>query len=53
MSSAAEDGIPQTGEEDPLVLVDDPILKDAIAELASGQSGADLPQEKSLVAAKR
>ena len=25
--------------------------KDAIAELASGQSGADLPQEKSLVAA--
>src|SRR5205814_3979815 len=27
------------------------ILKDAIAELASGQSGADLPQEKSLIAA--
>lgn len=50
MSSAAEQGIPQTGEEDPLVLVDEPILKDAIAELASGQAGADLPQEKGLIA---
>ena len=51
MSSAAEQGIPQTGEEDPLVLVDDPILKDAVAEMASGQAGADLPQEKALIAA--
>jgi glycyl-tRNA synthetase beta chain len=51
MSSAAEDDIPQTGEEDPLVLVDDPILKDAIAEMASGEAGADLPQEKALIAA--
>jgi glycyl-tRNA synthetase beta chain len=51
MSSAAEQGIPQTGEEDPLVLVDDPILKDAIAEMASGQAGADLPEEKTLIAA--
>jgi glycyl-tRNA synthetase beta chain len=51
MSSAAEQGIPQTGEEDPLVLVDEPILKDAIAEMASGQAGADLPQEKTLIAA--
>jgi glycyl-tRNA synthetase beta chain len=51
MSSAAEDGIPQTGEEDPLVLVDNPILKDAIAEMAMGQAGADLPQEKALIAA--
>jgi glycyl-tRNA synthetase beta chain len=51
MSSAAEQGIPQTGEEDPLVLVDDPILKDAIAEMAMGRAGADLPQEKALVAA--
>ncbi|MFL6764486.1 MAG: glycine--tRNA ligase subunit beta, partial [Sphingomicrobium sp.] len=50
MSSAEEQGIPQTGEEDPLVLVDDPILKDAIAELASGEAGADLPQEKALIA---
>jgi glycyl-tRNA synthetase beta chain len=51
MSSAAEQGIPQTGEEDPLVLVDDPILKDAVAEMASGETGADLPAEKALIAA--
>jgi glycyl-tRNA synthetase beta chain len=51
LSSAEEQGIPQTGEEDPLVLVDDPILKDAIAEMASGHAGADLPQEKALIAA--
>jgi glycyl-tRNA synthetase beta chain len=51
MSSAAEQGIPQTGEEDPLVLVDDPILKDAVAEMASGHIGADLPQEQALIGA--
>ena len=51
MSSAEEQGIPQTGEEDPLVLVDEPILKEAIAEIALGQAGADLPKEKALIAA--
>jgi glycyl-tRNA synthetase beta chain len=51
MSSAAEQGIPQTGEEDPLVLVDDPILGEAIAEMASGSAGAYLPQEQALIAA--
>ncbi len=51
MSSAEEQGIPQTGEEDPLVLVDDPIVGAAIAEMASGQAGADLPQEHALIAA--
>ncbi len=51
MSSAAEDGIPQTGEEDPLSLVDDPILAGAIAEMAEGTAGADLPEEKALIAA--
>ena len=51
MSSAEEQGIPQTGEEDPLVLVDDPILGEAIAEMASGEAGADLPEEKALIAA--
>jgi glycyl-tRNA synthetase beta chain len=51
LSSAAEDGIPQTGEEDPLVLVDDPIVGEAVAEMASGHAGADLPQEKALIAA--
>ncbi len=39
MSSAEEQGIPQTGEEDPLVLVDDPIVGEAVAEMASGQAG--------------
>ena len=51
LSSAEEQGIPQTGEEDPLVLVDDPIVGEAVAELASGQSDADLPQEQTLIAA--
>jgi glycyl-tRNA synthetase beta chain len=51
MSSREEQGIPQTGEEDPLVLVEEPGLKEAIAEMASGQAGADLPEEKSLIAA--
>jgi len=51
MSSAAEQGIPQTGEEDPLVLVEEPGLKEAVAEMASGQAGADLPEERALIAA--
>ena len=51
MSSAAEQGISQTGEEDPLVLVEKPGLKKAVAEMASGQADADLPQEKALIAA--
>ena len=49
LSSPEEQGIPQTGEEDPLVLVEEPILKDAIAELALGQAGADLPEERALI----
>ena len=51
MSSPAEQGIPQTGEEDPLVLVEEPGLREAVAEMASGQAGADLPQERALIAA--
>jgi glycyl-tRNA synthetase beta chain len=51
MTSKAEQGIPQTGEEDPLVLVEEPGLKEAVAEMASGQAGADLPQERALIAA--
>ena len=50
LTSKEEQGIPQTGEEDPLVLVDDPILKDAVKEIASGSAGADLPHEKGLIA---
>src|SRR5205823_6446341 len=51
MSSAEENGIPQTGEEDPLVLVEERGLKEAVAVIASGSAGADLPQEKALIAA--
>jgi glycyl-tRNA synthetase beta chain len=51
MSSPEAQGIPQTGEEDPLVLVDDPIVGEAVAEMASGETGAELPQEKALIAA--
>jgi glycyl-tRNA synthetase beta chain len=51
MSSPAAQGIPQTGEEDPLVLVDEPGLREVVAEMASGQAGADLPRERALIAA--
>jgi glycyl-tRNA synthetase beta chain len=51
MSSRAEQGIPQTGEEDPLVLVEEPGLREAIAEMALGEAGAELPEEKALIAA--
>ena len=37
LSSREEQGIPQTGEEDPLVLVEEPIMREAIAEMASGR----------------
>lgn len=49
MSSLAEQGIPQTGEEDPLVLVEEPGLKEAIAKMALGEAGAELPEEKGLI----
>jgi glycyl-tRNA synthetase beta chain len=51
MSSREEQGMPQTGEEDPLVLVEEPGMAEAIGEMASGQAGADLPQERALIAA--
>jgi glycyl-tRNA synthetase beta chain len=51
LSAPGTQGIPQAGEEDPLVLVDDPIIGDAIAEMASGTAGADLPEEQALIAA--
>ena len=55
MSSPAEQGIPQTGEEDPLVLVEEPGLKEAVADLthhAAGENAADLePQEQALIGA--
>jgi len=51
MSSVAEQGISQTGEEDPLVLVEEPGLREAIAEMALGEAGAELPQENGLIEA--
>jgi glycyl-tRNA synthetase beta chain len=51
MSSPETQGIPQTGEEDPLVLVEEPGLREAVAEMASGEAGADLAEEKALIAA--
>jgi glycyl-tRNA synthetase beta chain len=51
LSSREEQGIPQTGEEDPLVLVEEPGMAEAIAEMASGTAGADLPEERALIAA--
>jgi glycyl-tRNA synthetase beta chain len=53
MASRGEQGIPQTGEEDPLVLVEEPAIAEAVAEMATGSTTpADAPaEEKTLVAA--
>jgi glycyl-tRNA synthetase beta chain len=51
MSSREEQGIAQTGEEDPLVLVEEPGMAEAIAEMASGHAGASLPEEQALLQA--
>ncbi len=51
LSSRAEQGIPQTGEEDPLVLVEEPGLREIIAEIASGEATAQLPSEMALIVA--
>jgi glycyl-tRNA synthetase beta chain len=53
MASRGEQGIPQTGEEDPLVLVEEPAIAQAVAEMAHGSAApADAPAEEgALVAA--
>jgi len=53
MAGKGEQGIPQTGEEDPLVLVEEPAIAEAVAEMAQGSATpADAPaEEKALVAA--
>jgi glycyl-tRNA synthetase beta chain len=53
MAGRGEQGIPQTGEEDPLVLVEEPAIAEAVAEMAQGSATpADAPaEEKALVAA--
>jgi glycyl-tRNA synthetase beta chain len=53
MATKGEQGIPQTGEEDPLVLVEEPAIAEAVAEMATGSATpADAPaEEKALVVA--
>ena len=53
MASRGEQGIPQTGEEDPLVLVEEPAIAEAVAEMALGSAApSDAPaEEAALVAA--
>ena len=53
MASRGEQGIPQTGEEDPLVLVEEPAIAAAVAEMALGSAvPVDAPaEEAALVAA--
>ena len=53
MASRGEPGIPQTGEEDPLVLVEEPAIAEAVAEMALGSAApSDAPaEEAALVAA--
>jgi glycyl-tRNA synthetase beta chain len=41
LAGPEDQDIPQTGEEDPLVLVDDPILADAVAQLAHPEQGGN------------
>ena len=53
MAGRGEQGIPQTGDEDPLVLVEEPAIAAAVAEMALGSAApADAPaEEAALVAA--
>ena len=53
MATQGEQGIPQTGEEDPLVLVEEPAIAEAVAEMATGSATPDdaPAEEKALVAA--
>ena len=56
LSSHEEQGIPQTGEEDPFVLVEEPAIAEAMAELAHPEpskrlSYVPLPEEAALIAA--
>ena len=53
MASRGEQGIPQTGEEDPLSEIEEPAIAEAVAEMAQAKAvPADAPaEEKALVAA--
>jgi glycyl-tRNA synthetase beta chain len=51
MAGPEDDGIPQTGEEDPLVLVDDPQLAGVVAAFPHGLRYDPAPEEAALIAA--
>lgn len=51
MAGPGDDGIPQTGEEDPLALVDDPQLRDVVAAFAHPLGYAPEAEEAALIAA--
>ena len=56
LASHEEQGIPQTGEEDPLVMVDDPQLAEAVAAFEERHASKSLsytpePEEAALIAA--
>jgi glycyl-tRNA synthetase beta chain len=47
MAGKGEQGMPQTGEEDPLVLVEEPAIASAVAEMAQGSAAnPDAPAEE-------
>jgi glycyl-tRNA synthetase beta chain len=47
MATRGEQGIPQTGEEDPLSLVEEPAIAQAVAEMAQGAAApSDAPAEE-------
>ncbi|QNM83936.1 glycine--tRNA ligase subunit beta [Sphingomonas sabuli] len=47
-TSRGAQGIAQTGEEDPLALVDEPGMREVVAAMVAERSGADLPEEEAL-----
>jgi glycyl-tRNA synthetase beta chain len=53
MAGPGEQAMPQTGEEDPLVLVEEPAIAEAVREMAQGSAAPDNapPEEQALVAA--
>jgi glycyl-tRNA synthetase beta chain len=53
MAGPGEQAMPQTGEEDPLVLVEEPAIAEAVREMAQGSAapGNAPPEEQALVAA--
>jgi glycyl-tRNA synthetase beta chain len=52
MATRGEQGIPQTGEEDPLSMVEEPAIAEAIAQMALGSAApSDVPAEESALTA--